>query len=211
MAKMKRPIGDLVSGKIGNVVFVTMRDKSYVRSAPNRQKGNWTVLQNMYRQRLSNIARLWRSIPTGLLQQSWNQVSNERNGYASFVKANMPALEIDGSLIDPTLLTVTEGKLPSLQHLKAERPAPSSNLIHVSWQNDPHLKKERATDALMALTFVQDHFSPLTDTGLQRADQSGTFPLPPMPPATEGPVTLFLFMSSNDSKQVSKSVSLGIE
>ena len=38
MAKMKRPIGDLVSGKIGNVVFVNMNGKSYVRAAPQRKK-----------------------------------------------------------------------------------------------------------------------------------------------------------------------------
>lgn len=38
MAKMKRPIGDVVSGKVENVVFVNLNGKSYVRAAPRRKK-----------------------------------------------------------------------------------------------------------------------------------------------------------------------------
>ena len=38
MARMKRNIGDLVSGKIGNVVFYQLNDQSYVRAAPVRKK-----------------------------------------------------------------------------------------------------------------------------------------------------------------------------
>lgn len=202
---MKRPIGDLVSGKIGNVVFVTIKDKSYVRSAPVRQHDNWTDLQKLYRLRLSKIAQLWRSLPPGLVKQTWNQVSQERNGYASFIKTNMSALQIDGTLTDPTRLTLTDGKLMPVQLLKAARQAPSSNIITVSWQNDKNTPRERMNDAFMALTFTGGYFSALTDTGLKRADQSGTFPLPPAPPLAQGPVTLFLFLRSNDSRQVSKS------
>ena len=38
MAKMKRPIGDMVSGKVGNVMFVVRESESYVRAAPQRKK-----------------------------------------------------------------------------------------------------------------------------------------------------------------------------
>lgn len=210
MAKMKRHIGDMVSGKIGNVVFVTIKDKSYVRAAPVRKKDNWSEQQRLYRQRLSKIAKLWRSIQSEAMKQLWNQVSTEMNGYASFVKANMSALEIDGTLIDPGLLTVTDGKLMNLQLLKAERETELSDRIKVSWQNDKNSKKERLEDTLMAMTLTGDHFSAITDTGLKRGDQSGTFLLPPAHPGTEGKITLFLFMLSNDH-QVSRSVSFGVD
>jgi hypothetical protein len=144
-----------------------------------RKHDNWTDLQKLYRQRLSKIAQLWRSLPPGLVKQTWNQVSPERNGYASFVKTNMSALQIDGTLTDPTQLTLTDGKLMPVQLLKAVREAPSSNSIKVSWQNDKNSPRERMDDALMALTFTGGYFSALTDTGLKRADQSGTFPFPP--------------------------------
>jgi hypothetical protein len=210
MAKMKRPIGDLVSGKIGNVVFVNIKNKSYVRSAPTRKKDGWSEQQILYRQRLGKIAKLWRSIASEPVKQAWNQVSTEMNGYASFVKANMPALEIDGKLIDPALLTVTEGKLVNPQLLKAEREDQFPGRVKVSWQNDKNSKKERLEDALMALTFADNHFSPLTDTGIKRGDQSGSFTLPLPYPDTAGKLTLFLFMKSNDNSQVSRSISFGM-
>lgn len=209
MAKMKRPIGDLVSGKIGNVVFVAIKDKSYVRSAPVRKKGSWSELQIIYRQRLSKIAQLWRSIQSELMEQIWREVSTGMNGYALFVKANMPALEIDGTLTDPTLLTVSDGKLMHLQLLKAEREEELSNTIRVSWQNDKNSPCERLEDALMAMTFEGQHFSPITDTGLKRGDQSGTFLLPLAHPVTEGKVTMFLFMRNHEG-QVSRSISFGM-
>lgn len=210
MAKMKRPIGDLVSGKIGNVVFVNIKGKSYVRSAPIRKKDSWTGLQKLHRNRLSKIANLWRTIQSEPMKQIWNEVSTEMNGYASFVKANMPALAIDGTLIDPMLLTISDGKLVNPQLLKAEREDPLSDQIRVSWQNDKNSKKERLEDTLCAMTFSGDHFSSLMNTGLKRGDQSGTFTLPLPYPETDSKVTLFLFMRSEDQGQVSKSISFGM-
>ena len=198
MARMKRNIGEMVSGKIGNVVFVTINDKSYVRSAPMRKKDSWTGLQQLYRQRISSIAALWRSIPYGALRSSWSAVSPELNGYASFVKANMGALAIDGSLIDPTRLTLTQGKGEIPQLLKAQREAPLSPVIGVSWQNDPNSPPERLKDALWAIPFDGNHFSAPMDTGLKRADLSGTFILPPIPPGRKVPTTLFLFLITTD-------------
>jgi len=110
MAKMKRNIGDMVSGKIGNVVFVQMKNKSYVRAAPVRKKNNWSDLQTLYRKRLQTISALWRSIQSDLMKQIWNHASNEMNGYAWFVKRNMGALSIDGEITKPLLLTAPDGK-----------------------------------------------------------------------------------------------------
>jgi hypothetical protein len=42
MAKIRCNICELVSGKIGKVIFVQMRGKSYVRAAPDRTKNNWS-------------------------------------------------------------------------------------------------------------------------------------------------------------------------
>ncbi len=39
MARMKRNIGDLVSGRIGNVVFYERFGVNYVCAAPQRKKG----------------------------------------------------------------------------------------------------------------------------------------------------------------------------
>lgn len=122
----------------------------------------------------------------------------------------MSALEINGTLIDPTLLTVTDSKLMNPQLLKAERDDQFSESIKESWQNDKNGKKERLEDALWAITFSDDHFSPLTDTVLKRGDQSGTFMLPMLPKGSEAKVPLYSFMRSDDNRQVSKSVRFGL-
>jgi len=41
MAKMKRNVGDYVSGKIGNVVFVQMKGQSNVLYDHHRKKDRW--------------------------------------------------------------------------------------------------------------------------------------------------------------------------
>ena len=62
MAKVERYLGELVSGKIGNVVFFQLNGKSYVRAAPVRTKNSWTEEQQLYRQRISKASGLWRAI-----------------------------------------------------------------------------------------------------------------------------------------------------
>lgn len=120
MAKMKRNIGDVVSGKIGNVVFVNMRGKSYVRAAPQRKKDSWSENQLLYRQRISRVSTLWRALKSEEMSRIWNSAAEQMNGYAWFLKLNLPALEMDGTLIDPKLLKVSDGKLPVPQNLQAQ-------------------------------------------------------------------------------------------
>jgi hypothetical protein len=199
MAKMKRPIGDLVSGKIGNVVFVTMGGKSYVRAAPQRKKDSWSADQLLYRQRISRVSALWRALKSDQMSRIWNSAAQEMNGYAWFLKLNMPALEMDGTLIDPKLLKVSDGKLPVPQNLKAERQAENPSVVRVSWQNDPHTSGKRLQDELMAVSYVDGRFSKVMATGLLRSALSGSFALPQAPgPVPQAPSHLFLFMGSSD-------------
>jgi len=133
------------------------------------------------------------------MKQIWNHASNEMNGYAWFVKRNMGALSIDGEITNPLLLTASDGKLYPLQFLKAEREDPLSDVIKVSWQNDPHLKATRLSDPLFAITLVGDHFSEVNYLQLKRGDLNGTFHLPlPNHPVVDGKKTLFLFLGSEE-------------
>jgi hypothetical protein len=86
MAKIRRNICELVSGKIGKVVFVQMRGKSYVRAAPVRSKNNWSEAQILYRKRLSSIAALWRTLNCQNMNQIWNLAAEDMNRYAWFIK-----------------------------------------------------------------------------------------------------------------------------
>ena len=207
MAKMKRNIGDLVSGKIGNVVFVQLNGKSYVRAAPQRKKDSWTQEQLLYRQRISKASELWRALRSEQVSKIWNGAAELMNGYAWFLKLNMPALEMDGTLINVQLLKVSAGKLFVPQSLRAERLPEDASSIAVSWQNDHHLKGERLLDELMVISTANGKFSQVTASGIVRGTKNGSFALPQLPIAV---THVYLFMASQDRKDYSESVCVEI-
>jgi hypothetical protein len=207
MARMKRNIGELVSGKIGNVVFYQLHDKSYVRAAPVRKKDSWTEEQQFHRQRISKASGYWRALRSELMSKIWNNAAEQMNGYAWFMKSTMPALEMDGTLIDPKLLKVSVGKLPVPQQLTAIRQPTNAAIIVVSWQNDPHVKGERLNDELMVVSNAGEQFSKVTATGIVRGAKDGSFVLPSHPTLA---THVYLFMASRDREEYSDSVCVEI-
>jgi len=203
MAKMKRNIGDLVSGKIGNVVFYQLRGKSYIRAAPVRKKDSWTEDQQLYRQRISKASCLWRALRSEQFSAIWNKATDQMTGYAWFLKQNLPALEMDGTLIDPKMLKISDGKLSIPKDLRADRLPDDATTIKVSWQNDLHVSAKRLQDELMAVSFADGKFSPVMGTGIVRSVLNGTFQLP-LKPANA--THLYLFMASSDREEYSESV-----
>jgi hypothetical protein len=207
MAKMKRPIGDMVSGKVGNVVFFVWDGESYVRAAPERKKTEWTPDQQLHRQRFSQASKLWREVKSAQVQQIWNLGAKKMNGYAFFMKANMPAFALDGSLMDFRMLQLSTGKLNLPQEFQAHRVAEESSTIAVGWQNDPLLKGVRLHDELMVVSSYDGKFSLATPTGIERGQRNGTFELPPRPdPHAPSPLHLYLFFASANRSAYSESV-----
>lgn len=203
MAKMKRNIGDLVSGKIGKVVFFQLNGESYARAAPVRKKDSWTPEQLLHRQRFSMVSNLWKQFKAAKLTPIWNLGAEKMNGYAYFMKASMPAFAMDGSLIDPQMLQVSTGKLHLPMHLKVDRTAANPNTIQVSWQNDLYLKGIRLQDELMAVSFANGQYSQLTPTGLVRSSLNGSLELP----VTRIAAThIYLFLASADKKDYTGSM-----
>ena len=178
MAKIKKNIGDFVSGKIGNVVFVTNGKSSYVRSAPNRKDNNWTDLQKYYRLRIGKIAALWRELKSLEFNVIWNASNPGTNSYASFVKKNIPSFSIDGSVFFPQLLFVSAGSLVPLQNLKISIASNTDKIISAEWENDEHTTAKRLNDKIYAMAYYNGIFSPITFTGLHRSDLNGQFSLP---------------------------------
>lgn len=207
MARIKTNIGDQVSGKMRNMVFYQMNGKSYVRSAPITNEDTWNEEQRMRRKRIVKVSELWRALKTDQFSLIWNTAAQQMNGYAWFVKANMPALEMDGTLIDARLLKLSDGKLAIDPMLSANVIEEAPATIKVNWQNDPHIKGERLKDELMVISYDGEKFSAITSTGLKRKDLQGTFPMPARPAA---PGYIYLFFTSDDKKSFSESVGVKI-
>jgi len=203
MARMKRNIGDLVSGRIGNVVFYTRNGVNYVRAAPDRKKDSWSPQQLLHRQRFSKASYLWSQLKKTKVAPIWNLAAERMNGYACFIKANMPAYALDGSIIDSMMIKISTGKLHLPMDMEAARESAGSAVIAVSWKNDPNMKGKRLTDELMAVSVNDGHYSALTSTGLLRSAKSGTFTLPVWPAdATH----VYLFFASEDGLDYTESV-----
>ena len=198
MAKIRRNIGELVSGKIGKVVFVQMRGKSYVRAAPDRTRNNWSEAQVLYRKRLSAIANLWRTLNCQNMNEIWNLAAQEMNGYAWFIKKNMNALHIDGTLISPSLIRVIDGSLPE-PLLKLDPTHPNPHEVKIEWTNDPHLAKQRLSDSLMVMTYQNHVFSEMINTGYKRNQESGIVPRPQADAQTGLCYLYFFFKNEKDS------------
>lgn len=203
MAKLKGNIDGPVSGRIRNVVFYERYGNTYVRAAPVTNENTWNDEQKMLRQRISTVSAFWRGLKSVQFSRIWNTAAQKMNGYAWFVKANMPALQRDGSLIDAGLIKISDGSLPVPQKLIAERVEGEPALMNVSWQNDPHSGKERLNDEMMMISFVNQQFSPIIASGLKRSQLGGTFALPLKP---AGPTHVFLFMASADKEKYSESL-----
>ena len=202
MARMKRNIGDLVSGRIGNVVFYTRNGVNYVRAAPDRKKDSWSPQQELHRQRFSKASYLWQQLKKSSVGPIWNLAAERMNGYACFIKANMPAYALDGSIIDPKMIKISMGKLHLPIDLEASRETTGSAVIKVSWKNDPNLKGKRLTDELKAVSVNDGHYSPLCSTGLLRSSLGGSFTLPVKPvDATH----VYLFFASEDELDYTES------
>ena len=211
MAKIRRNIGELVSGKIGKVVFVQMRGKSYVRAAPDRTRNNWSEAQVLDRKRLSAIANLWRTLNCQNMNEIWNLATREMNGYAWFIKKNMNALHIDGTLISPSLIRVIDGSLPE-PLLKLDPTHPNPHEVKIEWTNDPHLAKQRLSDSLMVMSYQNHEFSEMIDTGYKRNQESAIVPKPRADAQTGLCYLYFFFKNEQDSLYTpSENVTIGAD
>ena len=203
MGKIKSSIDAIVSGKVGPVVFYQLRGKSYVRTVQVRKKNSWTPKQKLMRQRFGKVGKLWNQLKSMHVTGIWNLASEEMNGYAYFMKLNLPAFAPDGSLIDPRELQLSTGKLRLPLDFQAIRTAAGSSTIQVSWLNDPYLKQVRLQDELRVVSYANGIYSVMSPTGLDRSAQSGTFTLPIKPAEA---THVYLFFASQDKLEYTESV-----
>jgi len=207
MARVKRYLGQEISGKVGNVVFVQLNGQTYVRTVQNRHTGKWSAAQQHHRKRFSQACRLWRQVKYTQIQQIWNLGSEKMNGYALFIKANMPAFATDGTLVDARELKLSTGNLSLPQELKVARLEGMKQVIEVSWLNKAKPTGERLEDELMVVCATGKAYSDVVATNIPRSAQGGQFELPVL----HAPIThAYLFFASRDRKDYTESVWAGM-
>ena len=197
-----------LSGKVGNMVYVQDHGATYLRTVPKRTKDSWTPKQLQHRRRFSKVNAFCNKFKRPAIRGIWNLASPSNRGYSLFVKANMPAFDLEGELIDARMLQISTGKLILPRQLKAERQAEGASLIAVSWMNDANLVTERLNDELMTVSGNATHYSDVLATGLHRSDLRGTFELPFRPLNV---THVFLYFASRGGQDFSDSMCFEVE
>lgn len=203
MARVKKYLGEMVNGKVGNVVFYQLNGETFVKTVQQRQGDSWTLAQQAHRKRFRQASGLWSRIKYSQIPQIWNCGSQKMNGYAMFIKTNLPAFATDGSLVDARELKLSTGRLPMPQEFTAMRKELGKPLIAVTWKNKSQPKGERLEDELMVISSTGDAFTEVLATNIRRKDLGGEFELPAINVSIK---YIYLFFGSRDRKEYSESV-----
>ena len=208
MGRIKNNMEATISGKVGNMVFVQDHGETYIRTVPKRTKDSWTPKQLQHRKRFAKVNGFCIKFQRPAIRAIWNLASPSNRGYSLFVKANMPAFDLEGGLIDARMLQISTGKLILPRQLMVERETESASLIAVSWMNDPNLITERLNDELMTVSGNGTHYSDVAATGLRRSALNGTFELPFRPLNV---THLFLYFASHGGNDFSNSMCFEVQ
>ena len=203
MTKVRQGLESMLSGKLGNIVYVQRYGKTYIRRAPKRKKNSSTPAMLISQKRFSEIMRFCGQFKDTVIPQIWNLAAVGTSGFRLFQKSNSPAFSPDGSLADPKRIRLSTGKLTLPQGLTAGRPEVEGSIIEVSWEEDQHLGGLSLQDELMAISAGDGQYSDIVETGILRDQLNGSFELPELPaPATH----IYLFFGSKDHRDYSESV-----
>jgi hypothetical protein len=181
MTKVKGRIEEVLSGKVGGIVFVQMRGQTYVRSSPRkRNPKDWSEDQKAHRTRFSCLINFAKQFKGKVIFPIWNKAAlgSNMSGYNLFVKTNNPAFDAQGLLADPGSLHFSQGALPLPYQLTAKLNTANPQLIDVSWKNQM-AGTANDQDCLMAVFYSGDTFTDPINTGFKRRDEQVQIQLPP--------------------------------
>jgi hypothetical protein len=200
MARITGGLGKFVSGKLESVVFVQREGMTYLRKLPEYTKDSWTPRQKLHRERFRQVNAFCRQHQITIIIPIWNLVPGKGSGYSRFLKANMHAFGLDGTLADRAMLRFSDGVLSQPFHLMVEKVQDENNKITVSWDKDSFKSGNHDHDELMLVPAYTEGFGEPVNTGIKRKECSVTIVLPGGPSKVEA---VYIFFTSNDHKQYS--------
>ena len=152
MAKVEGGARSMLSGKADGLVYVKFNGGTYTRKVPKRKKDAWTPGMLLNLKRFKEVNSFCGQFKYSVIPQIWNPAAEKMSGYAFFLKSNMAAFAVDGSLADPKLIRFSSGKLNMPQGLIAGRPEVDGSIIEVSWEKELHVGGVHLRDELMVIS-----------------------------------------------------------
>lgn len=203
MARVLSLLRGEIAGKIGDKVYYQLNGQTVVRNRPSKTKWTFTAKQVQSQQRFKSIIHYCQKFKHSVIPLVWNKVRESSSGWSLFLKTNAPAFNSDGVPVDVGKLQLSTGKLTLPLQFTAHRKAGDPSVIEVSWNRNLSMGGILLWDELMAISSVNDEYSPILSTGIIRGDLQGSFLLPVLKAEA---THLFLFFASIDRTTFSTSV-----
>ncbi len=205
---MGKIVGGNLAGGVGNLIFYSYNDNTYVRTAPRkRSKKSWSEKQVVNRSRFSALVAFWRQFRFGPVKLIWQVAEEGKKCNCLFYEANAPAFGPDGALVDKERLHFSAGKLPLPHRLTASRKQGDPDKVEVTWQYDDGSGLARSDDELMMMVSNDDKFTGPIKTGALRKQESAVVQLPSGIGTIYG---IYLFFGSDKRKLYSPDMYFGI-
>ena len=194
----------LIRGRVGNLVFYSVRGETRVRSLPLVKRTLRSPEQEMNRRRLIVAVRFYQRLKTLRLRDVWREATRETviNGYNLFLKQNLHVFN-EHTLFDPAGLSMTAGTLPRMNGLTLVSQVVDE--ITVAWKNSLEMDGERTHDRLCAVVLFEGRmYTPVWLEGIEacRRNRRATFGLGRVP---SGRAHLYCFFASPDGQAYSPS------
>lgn len=172
---MAKIINGQLTGLLGAIVAVRMKNVSVLRSAP-RERKQWSFKQHQTWKRFTALTNLWNTFKYTSLHKIWKIADRGGRGINLFIQTNMPAFGTEGELLEIGRLHFSAGKLPLPHYFTAVKSNPGE--INVSWDPAPQPGEGRGEDLLVMQVVKDEKFSYRISTGVQRKTGSAVLQLP---------------------------------
>lgn len=203
MAKFSGILASQLSGKLGKVVYYTMRGKNCVRSLPRKSEVKPSPEQVLNRQRFMKMTKFCRQFKFVVIPQIWNVAAKGMTGTNYFIKTNKVAFDLEGKITDPKLIKLSVGKLLLPSEIQVQRHEAGSSLIDVSWIENNYHGGIDYWDELLVISCGEGLYSMIKNTGIKRGELKGSFELPELKTVT---THVYLFFESLDKNKYTESI-----
>ena len=191
-----------LSGRMGNVIFSTLRGVPYVKARPEQVKDSRSELQLYYRERMRSTVTFYGIIRQTVLARVWKMTGQQKNrsAYNLFVQANIRAF--DGMSLLHELVRFSSGDLYLPNHVRAYR---EEDKVRLTWENEDVVSDERLKDELWCVVMTgEKEFRVIgpEETKSTREDKTAEIGLP----GERGKVHLYCFFGTANREVFSENL-----
>lgn len=208
MAKLTRGLFGPISGKVGNMVFVTRNGKCYVKSLPKRSDKPATEKQIIQRAKFGMVMHFISPL-SALINDSYKLIDRKKTGTNVAVKqilteaisGEYPKLKIDFAKV-----SLIRGHLAT-PHATIMQPE-GTDQLSFSWQMDKQFNAHSG-DELLVLIYCSplSQFSYNPDLRIRRSEETCSIQIPPVFAGHE--LHVWLAYRSEDHRSYSCSAYMG--